>query len=94
MRILLLALLLLPVNVFADALYQADDQGIRITLYDEPCKLDAVKNLKFRAVWTEKGRDIEGCVGLRPDAGVVVAYFADKTVALIPMEIFRSVTGT
>ena len=94
MRILLLAFLLLPVEVFGEPLYQADNQGIRITLYDEPCRLDAVKNLKFRAVWTEGGQDVEGCAGARPDAGVVIAYFADKTVALIPMEVFRRVTGT
>jgi hypothetical protein len=48
-------------------------------LTDEPCKLDAVTNLKYRAIWQEQGKPaLEGCYGR--SGFVIVIYFSDKTV--------------
>lgn len=66
--------------------------GQKIVLTDEECRLDAVKNLKHRATWTENGKVYEGCYGVHP-AGVVLGYFADKTVVMIPVQTFTQVIG-
>lgn len=76
---------------------QADPVGVLrqgelvLTLTDEPCALSAVSNLPSRAVWQEKGETIEGCYGRLN--GVVVCYFADLTVAILPAAAFRRVVG-
>jgi hypothetical protein len=62
--------------------------SISITLTDEPCKLKAVSNLPYRAHWREQGRVYEGCFQVNPQ-GFVVAYFDDRSVALIPVQHFR-----
>ena len=73
----------------AAALYVADVEGVKISLTDEPCKLTmAVENLKYRATWTEKGKTFEGCYGGHPFLPIVMAYFSDKTVVALPVEIF------
>lgn len=80
-------------NVFAEAAFQGQGQGVTITVFNEPCKLDAVTNLPFRATWEENGKVTEGCVAPRPDAGVVVGYFSDKTIALMPIQMFKRLVG-
>lgn len=82
-----------PSAVLSTPVYSAEADGARIVLTDEDCKLDAVKNLKYRATWTEKGKEFEGCWSARVDAGVVMAYWADKTVVVIPIQAFEKVTG-
>jgi hypothetical protein len=77
----------------AAPLYSAEVEGVRIVLTDEDCKLPAVANLKKRATWTEKGKTFEGCFGLHPQYGVVIAYFSDKHVVLIDPQAFVRVTG-
>ena len=93
---LLLALLLLPSIAFAAPVYVAEVEGIRIELYDEPCKLkDTVSNLPYRATWTEKGKVFEGCFIPNPQTGVVMTYWReDKSVAAIPLDAFKRVTST
>lgn len=72
---------------------QANQEGVQITLTDEDCKLPAVANLKKRATWTEKGRTYEGCYGGHPYFPIVMAYFSDKTVVALPLEIFTALRG-
>ena len=62
-------------------------------LTDEPCTLKAVENLKHRSVWHEKGKRFEGCWAPHPGVGLVVSYWSDKTVAIIPIDAFVKVTG-
>ena len=93
MLILVAGLALYAGNVFAEAAFQGTGQGVTITVFNEPCKLDAVTNLPFRATWEENGKVTEGCVAPRPDAGVVVGYFADKTIALMPIQMFKRLIG-
>lgn len=92
MRYLALVLML-PFAVFAKPIASAGADGINVTLTDEPCKLVAVTNLQRRATWTEAGRVTEGCWSVHP-AGMVLFYFADLTVTLIPAEMFQKVSDT
>jgi len=81
-------------KVKADPLFEGEGQGVKIVLYNEPCKLDAVSNLPYRLTWEEKGQISEGCFAPRKDVDAIVAYFAsDKSVALIPVSIFHKVIG-
>jgi len=73
--------------------YAANVQGVSIVLYDEPCKLDAVANMPHRATWTESGKTYEGCFHYFEHVNLIVAYFADKSVAPIPVEIFKPLTN-
>ena len=70
----------------------AGDNGAKITLYSEPCALKNVTNLANKATWQEKGKVFQGCFGLHP-YGVVLAYFDDGTVVIMPVDIFREVKG-
>lgn len=71
-----------PIAVSADGL---------VLLTDEPCALQEVTNLPGKALWTENGKTTEGCYGVK--FGVVISYWSvDKTVALIPLSVFRKVT--
>jgi hypothetical protein len=93
--VLLIYLATWPSALLAEPIFAAETEGVRIVLYDEPCKFtQAVANLPYRATWTEKGKTYEGCFAPNRNAGVVVAYFSeDKSVAAIPMDVFRKVTG-
>ena len=72
-------------------IYEAiSEDGVKIVLHDDLCRLDAVTNLKSRVTWHEKGKVSEGCYGQHP-SGVLIAYFDDKTVALFPMNAFRMI---
>lgn len=77
----------------AGAIYEAVTDKATITLYTDNCTLQAVVNLPLRATWTEGGKVFEGCYLPRPDAGLIVFYFSDRTVGLAPMAVFRKVTG-
>lgn len=89
-----IALVLAAANAHADPRFQVSTGDIRVVLHDEPCALkDQITNLPYRAVWHEKGQVFEGCWGARPDEGVVLSYFSDKTVGLIPMGALTPVRG-
>jgi hypothetical protein len=77
----------------AEPLFRASAEGTTITLYDEPCKLPEVENLKNRATWEEKGKVTEGCYGGHPQFPLVLFYFADKAVTIVPVEVFKRMTG-
>jgi len=93
--LLIAVAMLFSVSLFAHAepVVAAVAGNVRITLYDEPCVLtDAVVNLPNRATWDEDGKHYEGCFGFAP-GDVVMAYFDDKTVAVVPKSAFRVVTS-
>lgn len=92
---LVLICLLYATAVKADPIFQANvGEGMRVVLTNEPCAMkDSVTNLPYRATWEEKGKVYEGCFGPRPDFGVVVAYFSDKTAVAIPIQAFSRVQG-
>lgn len=82
-----------PTGANAAPMFQAQAEGVKIVIYDEPCKLDAVSNLKHRATWHEKGKVYEGCAGAHPAFPIIMGYFADKTVVALPVEMFTRVSG-
>lgn len=74
----------------ADPIAQAAaGNGVQVVLHSEPCALKEITNLPNRATWTEAGASFEGCFGVRPETGVVIAYFTDKTVVAIPNRRIR-----
>ena len=89
----LIVLVGIATNAAAAPIYRAEAEGVVITLYDEDCKLPEVSNLKKRATWKEKGKTYEGCAGQHPAYPIVMAYFSDKTVVVLPIDIFAPVTG-
>ena len=46
-----------PPRAEAAVIAVAQKDGVIVSLTDEPCRLEAVKNLPGRALWAEKGRD-------------------------------------
>jgi hypothetical protein len=84
---------LVPSLSRAEPVFQAGDGKTTVVLYNDPCAEPAVTNLPHRATWTEGPKVIEGCWVLAANIGLVVTYFADKTVVLIPAEGFRKVQG-
>lgn len=61
-----------------------------VTLYTEPCTLKAITNLPQKAVWTEEGKQFEGCWA-PTQFDVVITYWDDSTVALTPFAAFVKV---
>lgn len=81
-------------KVYAEPVLEASEDGVRVVLHTDKCALKEVSNMPYRVVWHEKGKQIEGCWLPRPDAGVVMMFFAaDRTVALASIQSFRRVTS-
>ncbi len=76
----------------AKQIASAGDGSVTIGLTDELCTLGVVTNLPLRATWLEKGVTIEGCYGTHP-YGVIVVYWADKTISIVPISMFRRTIG-
>ena len=83
----------LATNAYADPRYQVVADGARVVLHDDKCAVSAVTNLPYKATREEKGQVFQGCWGARPDAGIVMFYFDDKTVGIIPMQELTPVVG-
>jgi hypothetical protein len=82
-----------PTKAHADPRFQVEADGAKVVLYDDKCAVAAVANLPYKATWEEKGKVFQGCWGARPDAGVVMFYFDDKSVGLIPISGLTPVVG-
>jgi hypothetical protein len=89
-KTLAVLMLLSAAPVFAQ--YQAEGEGVKVTVYKEPCALKEVTNLPQRATWTENGKIVEGCAGIM--RGIVLCYWLDRTVTAIPTSVFVRVTET
>lgn len=75
----------------ATPLYAAEQEGVVITLHDDACAQAAVTNLPRRATWDEAGQRIEGCWGAAQ--GLVLLYFADRTVGVASQARFQRMAG-
>lgn len=87
--LVLLAIIVPP--ALAAPVAEVNQGGVRVVLTDEKCDQSAVVNLQNRATWTENGKTVEGCFGVGVGS-VIVLYFADKTIAVIPMRLFVRVS--
>ena len=90
---LALAVILFPLIAKAAPVLQVSDGSGTITVYDEPCALKTVSNLQYRATWTEGKKTFEGCIGPWGAMGVAVAYFDDGSIAVVPLQALKKVTG-
>lgn len=73
--------------------YEASGDGVRVLLFHEKCQLDAVSNLPGRALWVEKEKTVEGCFGVDQKQQIVTFYFADKTIVVLQMQLFRKLVS-
>ena len=91
---LIIVIAIWATHAAAEPIYQAEAEGVRIVIYQEDCKLkDVVANLPKRATWHEKGKVYEGCAGGHQVFPIIMAYFVDKTVVALAVEMFRPVRG-
>lgn len=78
----------------AEPIAQAKAGNVVITVYNEKCThQDAITNLPMRATWEENGKVYDGCVGAIPQLGVAMFWFTDKTMAVVPIEMFAKLTN-
>ena len=76
------ALIFTSLAVSAATVATARQGAVVVQFTDEPCTL-GMPNLPIRVVWAESGKTFEGCGGLF--GNTVVAFFDDKTIAVIPV---------
>ena len=82
-----------PNSASAEPLFRVTTpDGVVITLHKDKCEMKEVVNLPQLATWDEKGKTFTGCWGVSP-FGLVMFYFTDKTVAVVPVEAFKKVIG-
>ena len=92
MRVLVAAIVFFVGAVHAAPIAVSTTPGVTIILTDEPCAFKEVRNLPRRATWTEHGTTFEGCWGAGRVLGndVVLGYFSDQSVVVIPVLYFRA----
>ena len=92
--ILAIGLALVAGKVYAEPMAQASAGGVVITVYTEACTHpDHVTNLPKRATWKEGDKVYDGCAGAIPELGVAMFWFTDRTMAVVPLQMFAKVTG-
>jgi hypothetical protein len=89
----LIVLVGLATNVHAGPRFSVVADGAKVVLHDDKCAVGAVKNLPYKATWEEKGKVYQGCWGARPEAGIVMFYFDDKSVGMIPIQDLTAIRG-
>lgn len=81
-------------KAYAEPVLKATVEDVSVFLWTDECALKGqIKNLPYKATWQEKGKTFQGCWGARPDIGVVIFYFEDKTMGLAPIQAFEKVAG-
>lgn len=71
------------------------DPAATIALYDDPCALThVIRGLPLKATWQEKGVTHQGCYSLGYENTLVVMYFSDLTIVLVPVQMFKPAQGT
>jgi hypothetical protein len=90
---LVIAALFYSARLHADPLFSATAEGVTITLTDEPCAVKEIANLPYRATWVEKDKTFQWCWGPYRELSIVLAYFDDRTIAVIPVQAFVKVVG-
>lgn len=86
--------LIAPGSLKAEAQFQAQVEGITITVYNEPCTIKEVANLPYRATWLQDGKMHEGCFSYAPHVESLMMYFeTDRSVAVVPVKFFKKLQG-
>jgi len=87
---LLLAFAVLPAQ--AKPIAQVSQGNVRVIFTDEPCALQGVSNLKFRGIWLQDGKTFEGCWQSHQQFAIVITYWEDLTIGIIPLEAVSKTT--
>lgn len=90
-QFVLITSLMIPSFAHAEAIASAESNGVKITLFKDDCTLKEISNLRFHAEWAEHGKVTQGCWSLHP-VGLVLMYFADKTMMILPAQEFEVVS--
>lgn len=77
-----------PVVLIAKPIGAVSSGNVSITLYDDKCDLKI--QLPYKATWLEGRKEFQGCWGMQ--SGVVVLYFDDNSIAVLPTNAFRPAT--
>lgn len=85
-KLLILSLLVAAPVVAAPVGVAPVEGGSAVIFHDDACKLKV--QLPYRVVWQERGKATEGCYGVHP-FGIIVAYFEDGSIALIPPQLVK-----
>ena len=83
-----------PSMLLAQPLFSMEQNGVKVTLHDDACKVDGVSNLPFKATWEEGGKVFEGCWSPSFDRERVNAFFTDKSVVSFPPGMFKRLVNT
>lgn len=83
-----------PRKARSEPMAAVEQGGVRIVVHTEKCVFKEVSNLTNRATWEEGGKVIEGCAGVFSQIGLVLFYFADKSVVAVPMQLFSRVSNS
>ena len=91
---IVIAALFYSARLHAEPRFTTTEGNVVVTLYDDACELtDQIVNIPYKATWQEGGKTFQGCWMARPDAQAALAYFTDKTVALIPFQMLKAAQG-
>ena len=93
MNRILLALLFLAAPAFAEPIAVMTLQGVTVTLTNQPCAIKYVTNLPLRATWKDGSKTFDGCYAVFPESEAVGFWFDDGSVAVVPVMMFKMVTG-
>ena len=93
--IALAAAMLLSGPAFSEPVARATRGGAVITLHTDPCEqASSITNLPFKAVWVEGQTTFQGCYQAVPELSLVVLWFEDRSVVLLPISALRKVSNT
>jgi hypothetical protein len=91
--ILGLGLALFSARVLAEPMFQAQGNGVTVTIHKENCAIKEVAEGKA-ATWETDGKIFHGCAQLVQELGVFVFYFVeDRSLAVVPAGAFRRVVN-
>lgn len=89
-----LFLVSLVAQAYAEPIAQLVQGNVTITVYNEPCThQDSITNAPVRATWKEGDKVFDGCAGVVSQIGMAYFWFTDKTVAVVPLQMFSKLTG-
>ena len=72
---------------------QAKIKDVVISITNEPCNMTDVVAMPYRATWLENGKTFEGCAAGHP-SGLIILYFRqDKSIALVPAQLFEPLSS-
>ena len=84
----------------AEPVARAVEGGVSVILYSDICELD-VQGLPMKATWGDGKRLWNACFDvrdpffgmIRPPALIILMYFDDKSIVMLPAHLFKPYSG-